>query len=223
MQAERVADGIRELIRRKAIPPGGRLPAELVLARRFRVSRPVVREAIRTLRALGVVASRPRTGLRVLPLDPGRHFDQLIPRIRTSEERSELYEFRCLLEPALLELVARRASPEELSRMEQRLEAPLPRGAACVREGLVRDAAFHEELWRLSGNRFVHSLRGLLVRYFADLEARGGRRVSELAMRRTNRQHLAVVRALRRGDLPRAQRELARNLATFKPSKGRAS
>ena len=223
MQAERGADGIRELIRRDSIPPGGRLPAELVLARRFRVSRPVVREAIRTLRALGVVASRPRTGLRVLPLDPGRHFDQLIPRIRTAEERSELYEFRCLLEPALLELVARRASPEELSRMERRLEAPLPRGAACVREGLVRDAAFHEELWRLSGNRFVHSLRGLLVRYFADLEARGGRRVSGLAVRRTNRQHLAVVRALRRGDLARAQRELARNLSTFKPSKGRAS
>jgi GntR family transcriptional repressor for pyruvate dehydrogenase complex len=223
MRSRRVAEGIQEMIRREAIPPGGSLPSELDLARRFRVSRPVVREALQALRALGVVASRPRTGLRVLPLDPDRHFDQLIPRIRTREERAELYEFRCLLEPALLDLVARRATPADLDRLSRRLESPLPRGRAGVREGIARDAAFHEELWRLSGNRFVGSLRGLLVRYFADLEARDGPRISAGTMRLTNRQHLEVVRALRRGDVARARRALSRNLRMFRPTPGRAS
>jgi hypothetical protein len=42
------------------------------------------------------VESRPKIGLRVLPFDPTTHFDQIIPRIRTDEERAELYELRCL-------------------------------------------------------------------------------------------------------------------------------
>ena len=61
------------MIRREAIPPGGRLPTEHRLARRFHVSRSIVREAIQGLKALGIVESRPKTGLRVLPFDPTAH------------------------------------------------------------------------------------------------------------------------------------------------------
>jgi len=89
--------------------------------------------------------------------------------------------------------------------------------SAGVAEGLRRDVAFHEGLWKLAGNRFIWSLRGLLVRYFADVEARGGRRVSGAALRRANAQHLAIVLALRRGNVRRAERLLARNLGVFRP------
>jgi len=210
----RVAAGIQDLIARDRVAPGGRLPTEHALSRRFRVSRPIVREAIQTLKTLGVVESRPKTGLRVLPFDPGPLFDQMIPRIRTGEERAELYEFRCLLEPAALRLVALRAPRERLEELERMLRAPLPRGRAAVREGFARDVAFHEGLWRLAGNRFLWSLRGLLVRYFADI----GRNVPEAVVRRTNAQHLAIVRALKAGDLNRAVRMLNRNLGTFRPN-----
>ena len=178
----------------------------------------MVREAIQALKALGVVESRPKTGLRVLPFDPTAHFDQLIPRIRTDEERAELYELRCLLEPAILKLAAQRVTPEEIDRLEQLLTPPLPKGRGAIRDGLTRDVAFHEELWRIAGNRFVLSFRGLLVRYFADLERHPRRHASEAVMRKTNDQHLAIVRALKAGDLDRAQRELARNLRTFSPN-----
>src|SRR5258706_4527654 len=102
MQARRISREIQEMIRRDAIPPGGRLPTEHTLARRFRVSRPMVREAIQALKALGVVESRPKTGLRVLPFDPTAHFDQIIPRIRTDAERHETYVLRSILDPAIL-------------------------------------------------------------------------------------------------------------------------
>ncbi len=217
IQAERIAGEIEEMIRREGIGPGGRLPTEHTLARRFRVSRPIVREAIQALKALGVVESRPRVGLRVLPFDPGAHMRRMIPRIRTHEERAELYEFRRLLEPAVLRLAARRAPREELDRLEEMLEVPLPRGRAAAAEGLARDVAFHEGLWRLAGNRFVWSLRELLVRFFADLE-RG--RITEAIVRKTNAEHLAIVRALKAGDLARAERALLRNLGTFPPAGG---
>jgi len=219
IQTRPIADQIQDMIRREDIPPGGRLPSEHTLARRFRVSRPMVREAIQALKALGVVESRPKIGLRVLPFDPTAHFDRIIPRIRTDEERAEIYELRCLLEPAILRLVAQRATPEVLDGLEQLLRPPLAKGRAAVREGFARDVAFHEELWRIAGNRFILGFRGLLLRYFADLEHSPQRRATGAALRKANAQHLAIVRALRAGDLDRAQRELSRNLETFRPGR----
>src|SRR6185436_3355046 len=218
IQARRIAREIQELIRREAIPPGGRLPTEHTLARRFHVSRPIVREAIQGLKALGVVESRPKIGLRVLPFDPAAQFDQIIPRIRTDEERAELYELRCHLEPAILGLAARRVTPAAVERLERLLAPPLPRGRHGIREGIARDVAFHEEIWRIAGNRSVLSFRGLLLRYFADLERQPRRGATEGLLRKTNDQHLAIVRALKVGDVERAQRELARNLQTFRPN-----
>ncbi len=219
IQTRRITDEIQEMIRREDIPPGGRLPSEHTLARRFRVSRPIVREAIQALKALGVVESRPKIGLRVLPFDPTAHFDRIIPRIRTDEERAEIYELRCLLEPAILRLVAQRATPEVLDQLEQMLRPPLSKGRAAVREGLARDVAFHEGLWRIAGNRFILGFRGLLLRYFADLEHSPQSRATGAALRKANTQHRAIVRALRAGDLDRAQRELTRNLETFRPGR----
>jgi len=209
-----IAVEIQALIRREAIPAGGRLPTEHALARRFGVGRPAVREAIQALKALGVVESRPRRGLRVLPFRPESHLDAMIPRIATEEDRADLYELRCLLEPSVLRLAAARARGTDLDALERPLRAPFPAGRAAVREGLARDLAFHEALWRLAGNRFVWSLRGLLLRYFAGLEKRA---VSAASVRRANAQHLAVVRALRSRDVERAVKLLERNLRPFSP------
>jgi GntR family transcriptional repressor for pyruvate dehydrogenase complex len=219
IQTRRITDEIQEMIRREGIPPGGRLPTEHTLARRFHVSRPIVREAIQALKALGIVESRPKTGLRVLPFDPTAHFDRIIPRIRTERDRAEIYELRCILEPAILRLAAQRATPAELDRLEQLLTPPLAKGREALRDGLARDVAFHEELWRIAGNRFILGFRGLLLRYFADLEQSLHPRASGTMMRKTNDQHLAIVRALRAGDVDRAQRELARNLESFRPGR----
>jgi GntR family transcriptional repressor for pyruvate dehydrogenase complex len=219
-QANKIAGEIQEFIRREGIAPGGRLPTEHALARRFRVSRSRVREALQALKATGLVDSKPRVGIRVLPFDPTAQLDSMIACIRTDDERRELYEFRRLIEPEILRLVAERAEPWELSRLESMLLKPIPKGPESVKEGFARDVAFHEGLWKLAGNRFVAGLRGLLVRYFANVER--AQKVSEAEVRRTNCQHLAIVRALRRGHLERARRELARNLDTYRPS-GRAA
>ena len=155
----------------------------------------------------------------MLAFDPTTHFDQIIPRIRTDEDRADIYELRCLLEPAILRLAAQRVTPELLDRLERLLTPPLPRGRDAIREGLARDVAFHEELWRIAGNRFILAFRGLLLRYFADLEHSPKHPPTTTLMRKTNNQHLAIVRALRAGDIDRAQRELVRNLETFRPGR----
>lgn len=215
--ARRIASAIQDLIRRDRVGPGGRLPTEHALARQFRVSRPIVREAIQTLKALGIVESRPRVGLRVLPFDPTPLFDQLVPRIEADRDRADLYEFRRMIELSVLPLVLERASKGELELLEEMLRAPLPEGKNAFHEGMLRDLGFHEGLWRLARNRFVWSLRGLLLRFFHDIESRRPPRNPSALLRKTNAEHLAVVRALQRGDLDRAIRMMSRNLGTFRP------
>ena len=53
---------IAELIGRGEFDHAGRLPSEVVLANRFGVSRPVVREALSHLRSMGFIVSRKGSG-----------------------------------------------------------------------------------------------------------------------------------------------------------------
>lgn len=54
----RIADDLREQIRRGALAPGDRLPAETALAAKHATSVPTVRQAMAVLRAEGLVESR---------------------------------------------------------------------------------------------------------------------------------------------------------------------
>jgi GntR family transcriptional regulator len=72
--ADQVAAELAGEIERGAYPPGTRLPEATELAQRFEVSLSTVTRAIRKLREAGLLASRGRRGMIVLPragLPPG--------------------------------------------------------------------------------------------------------------------------------------------------------
>ena len=54
---------MEELILGGSMKPGERLPPERELAKKFKVSRPVVHEGLRTLETRGLVTLRPRHGV----------------------------------------------------------------------------------------------------------------------------------------------------------------
>src|SRR5260370_7273974 len=68
-----VADRIGALIVRGDVLPGNPLPSEVKICEMLDVSRTVVREAIRTLTAKGLVQSRPKRGTPVPPPDHWNH------------------------------------------------------------------------------------------------------------------------------------------------------
>ena len=53
--AETVFDDIRSAITAGRLPVGARLPSEVQLARGYQVSRPVIREALRSLQTLSLI------------------------------------------------------------------------------------------------------------------------------------------------------------------------
>src|SRR3979490_423230 len=71
---EQVAEQIQRLIIRGVLKPGDRLPPERELTRKFGVARSSIRDAIRTLEAMGILEPRQghRTAVRALSAEsPG--------------------------------------------------------------------------------------------------------------------------------------------------------
>jgi DNA-binding FadR family transcriptional regulator len=102
--------------------PGAALPNEADLGQEYGASRSVIREAVKSLAAKGLLESRTRTGIRVLApihwnlLDPevlGWRYSSMPP----AEFFRELFEFRCMIEPQAAGLAAERASEAEIAEM----------------------------------------------------------------------------------------------------------
>ena len=90
------------------------------LDERFGVSRSVVREAVRVLSSMGLVETRRRLGVRVLPSAQWNVFDPRVIRWRLDgpdreDQLVSLGELRRGFEPVAAELAADRATPDQCS------------------------------------------------------------------------------------------------------------
>ena len=79
-----LVQSLRGDILRGVFPVGSQLPAEELLAERFEVSRHTVREALRQLRADGLVSSRQGSGTTVNPPPPSTPFN--VHRVASIDE-----------------------------------------------------------------------------------------------------------------------------------------
>lgn len=123
-----VVEELGSRIVRGDLKPGETLPNEADLGRELRASRSVVREAVKSLAAKGLLEPRARTGTRVLApvhwnlldLDVLAWRYAAMPRAQFFRE---LFEIRGMIEPPAAELAARRATPEDLEALERAYEA----------------------------------------------------------------------------------------------------
>lgn len=146
--AARVTDRLEQMILRSALPPGSRLPAERELAERFRVSRTVIREAVRSLAARGMVAVKAGSGTRVQTPSAESVSETMALCLRSSQgdlDHRKVSEVRRLFEVEIAGLAAERRTDADLEAMARILadETDL----AKSRERFVRwDIAFHSAL-----------------------------------------------------------------------------
>jgi len=134
---------IRELIRSGELKKGDRLPSERELNERLGVSRTVVREAIKMLRASGYVKVRIGVGTFVAESSVNILEDSLSnSNDPDSKKIADLHQVREVLEPAVAALAAQNATPEDIEKMEaaiQIMEQNIPNGYRYI-EG---DKLFH--------------------------------------------------------------------------------
>lgn len=150
-------------------PPGTHLPTEDELAEQFRVSRIVIREAMKIVEDRGVVEVRAGRGTIVVPAKSDRVKSSLYRLIRSSgapilQEMIQLLELRGVLEESAAGLAAVRATEADLADLEAALKS--------MREGIVPEAVysadlrFHIAIARASGNRFFEVVLEPLTEVF---------------------------------------------------------
>lgn len=135
---------------------------------RFHVSRPVVREALRALEALGLIEAKRRVGVRVMPATRWNAYDLQVIRWRLAgpsrvAQLRSLTELRGAIEPAAARLAAIRVplnEAGELVGLAGRLWAAGKQGDAA--EFLRLDLQFHQMILRLSGNEMFEQLHHLV-------------------------------------------------------------
>lgn len=161
---QRVVDELgRRIVVDGAWQPGDPLPVEDVLAAEIGVSRGVLREAVKSLVAKGMLHVRPRTGTRVLPPEQWNHLDRDVLRWKQAGDAAALLrdtgELRRIVEPEAARLAAERAAPDAVRALYDALAAMEAAAAEPEGGGYVEaDIAFHRALLDAGGNRLLGSL-----------------------------------------------------------------
>ena len=141
------------------------LPSDTELLQRFEVSRTVLREALKTLAAKGMIEARARIGTRVLPRRRWNLFDAdvLAWHFETGpdvEFLRSLSEIRIGVELESAALAAQRRSDEQA---EALIACAERMGEATSAEQFARtDLEFHRTVAEASGNPFMASISALV-------------------------------------------------------------
>lgn len=144
-------------IARGEIKPGEKLPSEHELINEYGVSRTVVREAISSLKAKGMVASRQGVGAFVLQPIPAVMLHIEATQLGALGDMMDVLELRIALEVEAAGLAAQRRSKAQLDAMRALLDdmaLSIQRGD----DGIEQDRRFHLELLRAVGNPHFSSL-----------------------------------------------------------------
>ena len=188
--SDTVADELRAAIVRGDYEDGTELN-QVDLAREFGVSRVPIREALRQLRAEGLITSEPHMRAAVVG--------------HTLERVVEILELRMLLETYLMSRSAARMTPDDYAELRE-MCAKMQRTRAHD-AWLALNTAFHDRLYSHAdapvASELAHQLSLRVQRYVRMVRSSGGKRAGD-----PNKEHTAILDALERGDLPAARREL---------------
>jgi GntR family transcriptional repressor for pyruvate dehydrogenase complex len=211
VSAQRVPDAVArrlvEQIRDGAFASDGRLPSGRQLADAFGVSLASVREALRSLEAVGLVVVEHGRGvfLRSSRTDGGVADRWMQWLLQHGSSLLDLLEVRQAIETTSAELAARRATPEVRAHLDQivkdaaGLAARYPEGSETLLKAYVElDTEFHRVLATATGNAVLRSLVETLG------NALQGSREATVAIpgriRRSTNEHRRIAHAVRTGN-----------------------
>jgi DNA-binding FadR family transcriptional regulator len=187
------------------------LPTEPELCVTMGVSRTILREAVKTLSAKGLVITGPRIGTRAQPpsnwnlLDPDVIRWRLAAGVDNTFVR-DILELRLAIEPKAAALAAQRATPEDIAALRAASAGMHEAVASQNGRYLEADLAFHETILSATHNQFFSALTPavdalLRVSFRYSVKSRESAR-SSLPY------HDAVVEAIAAGDANAAEKAI---------------
>jgi GntR family transcriptional repressor for pyruvate dehydrogenase complex len=160
---ERIRSEILRVLQTRELEPGDRLPSERDLAASLRVSRPSVREAVRSLQAEGRLVVKHGQGVFVA--EPAMQKTLRESLAQLDHSLSELFAMREVLEVPAARWAAQRQDParvdairEAFGELDEALRAK-PRDFEKLQQ---LDALFHLRIVQAAGNRLLEQSQGVL-------------------------------------------------------------
>jgi DNA-binding FadR family transcriptional regulator len=189
--AREVAAALTEMIRNGTLQRGAKLPTESALMIAQGVSRTVIREAISSMQAAGLVETRHGIGTFVLETPARAEIPIDLKTISTMRDLLALLELRISLETESAGLAAARRSEEQLQDIRRALDA-FWESLQSGEDAIGADFRFHLQIANATGNH-----------YFIEIMSHLGERV----IPRSRLNTAEIAHAERAKYLDRVQRE----------------
>jgi GntR family transcriptional repressor for pyruvate dehydrogenase complex len=160
---ERIRAEILRGLKSRNLSPGDRLPSERELAAALRVSRPSVREAVRSLQAEGRLVVKHGQGVFVAEPTMQKALRESMAQLDHS--LSELFAMREVLEVPAARWAAQRQDSAKLMAVQQAfadLDEALRERPRNVERLQDLDATFHLRIVQAAGNRLLEQSQGVL-------------------------------------------------------------
>jgi GntR family transcriptional regulator, transcriptional repressor for pyruvate dehydrogenase complex len=207
--ADQAARNLMAFIQAQALKPGSFLPPETQLAADLGVSRPIIREALKSLEGKGIIEVMSGKGAVIKPLD-GQQLELYFQRAIEIESEAiiDLLELRKGIEVQSAVLAAQRCTPGEILSLAQ-IVAEMRRNLHNPNAYVELDIAFHIQIAAMTRNTMIRTLVGAL-------RAAINSTINESMFRKqTNQQlehvqvgHEAILACLERGDAEESGRAM---------------
>ncbi|MDE1179329.1 FadR/GntR family transcriptional regulator [Paraburkholderia sp.] len=190
---------IRRYIERHDLHFGDPLPSEAQLAQEIGISRPSLREAMKSLESLGVVESRHGEGIYVKAFS----FDSIIDNlpyafIADGHSLRDLLQVRAAIEMGAISAILECITLDDV-RTLRKLAATMLEKAQAHELYEQEDRAFHATMYRHLDNPFLSTLTDLFWQVFHRLNASAGQPEHWL-VEATARDHMEIVEMIEAND-----------------------
>lgn len=213
--SEQVCLLIEEQIINGAYRVGDKLPTEKQLGESFKVSRTVIREAIKGLKEKGWIETHVAKGSYVtynMSKSVQSSFDAAV-RMEPDEGFDKLLQLRSMLEPEIAALAASYASENDLAELRNAVAqmAKALREHAEVEEFRMWDSVFHRKLAESTNNNFILMIINPVIEVMRDFQIYHYTKVRN-GPQRSNKNHKKILEAIEMRDAAAARKAMVEHI-----------
>lgn len=162
---QQIADDIERLILDGTFPPDSRLPSEQEFAERYGVSRNVIREALKSLKEIGLVSIHTGSGTyvrRPTMKQVSQALNRFVRHSLHDFSAAHFYEIRRMLEPESACLAAQRATPEDIDTIRATLQN-MEESQTDLEAWSCADLEFHRAIATATQNPLIGNIIDALI------------------------------------------------------------
>jgi GntR family transcriptional regulator, transcriptional repressor for pyruvate dehydrogenase complex len=206
---EEVAEAIYEMIRTGQVKPGEKLDSVQQLAENFQVGRSAIREALTSLRAMGLIEMKQGEGTFVNEFETDQiTFPLSTAMLMNKEDIAQLLEVRKIIEIGTAAAAAKKRTNQQLITMESALEE-MKHANGDEELGEKADLQFHLALADAAQNPLLLSLMNH-VSGLMEETMKETRRVwlfsKQTTVERLYNEHIAIYEAIKEQDVDKASK-----------------